>query len=172
MRGVPQSESMETFVHLNNLKSLEFYMKIDPRPTYDLKYDSSLENVLLQLLHSNSDLKFLKISFFETLVITDAFFQELMTSSLKSLEIADFILIPPENVESCRSYFSKRNTVLRNLALSDLMQIPPSSYVVAFPNLHHLKITKVDYYGLKQIFTCLVNILFYFYISLLSQKTW
>lgn len=149
MRGTPQSEYVETFIHSKQLKSLEFSMKMN----------SSLEKFLVLLLLSNSGLQFLKISFFNSLIVTNTFFQELMSSKLKGLDVSDAISV--RDPDTCVSCFSTPNTVLRNLLVCTdrLHEVIQSCFLQSFQNLHHLELSDVTHCELQSIFKYQVMIL-------------
>lgn len=150
MRGTPQLEYVETFIHSKQLKSLEFFMKMD----------CSLENLLLLFLRSNPKLQLLKISFFNTIIVTNLFFQELISSSLKSLYVEDFISV--EDPDTCASCFSIPNAVLRNVSLVTKRlnaAVIQRYFLQACPNLHHLRISYITHSDLQLIFKYQVMIL-------------
>lgn len=153
-----QQENLETLLYSKPLESLDYFRG-------DNDECKSLESFLAQLLHSNLNLKHLKLCIVNDLVVTKHLYENLMSSNLKScfLDIKGKIFV--RDVDFFGSYFSTEHrpaVALPSLTVSIFNDYSKFEDIVSFlrcfPNLHNLYISWLSLPVLQSLFKYQVRI--------------
>lgn len=168
-----QQENFEKLLSSIPLSSLAYHRRSNP---------TSVESFLLQLLDSNSNLKWLDLHVTTNLVVTNCLFEKLMSSNLKTWHLQVDKKITVQDINFVVSYLSaaRRKTApcvtIRQPNYQfyyDYSDEEMASLLQCFPNLHHMEIPyRVSSNILLSLFKYQVKIifLFHFTISLLNDR--
>lgn len=158
---------LDEFIYSKPLKSLVY-----DRRSSDL---DSLDSFLMQLLHSNSNLKHFKMKYPTELVVTKCLIEKLMSSNLKSclLDIDGNVKVRDlDSVVSCSSDEHKTaaspSLTIRLSYIHIYRQRNIVSLLQCLPNLHHLQMHIMTPNILQTLFQYQVNICIFYSHSIFN----